>query len=149
MNRNVHRWTDEGIAVTFDAPRDTVWRALVAAYGDIGLLPEAADTTIWAVTRTKIPMRGVYKGTRTSRLFSCGETAAGTSQADAGQVVASLRSQITVNGIGTKVSTLVDAWVIPDGGTSSNALHCGSTGLLEAQLHKAVASRLGRPDFGS
>ena len=52
--------------------------------------------------------------------------------------------QVTTAGTGMRVATLVDAWLIPDGGTSSNALHCGSTGLLEAQLHKAIATRLGQ-----
>ena len=142
--RDVYRQTEQGVPILFTASRDDVWKALVAAYSDIGLLPDAADTSLWAVGRSKIVMRGVYKGSRTSALFSCGETATGTSQADVGQVIANMRSQITDAGTSTRVSTLVDAWVIPDGGTSSNALHCGSTGLLELKLHKAIATRLGQ-----
>jgi hypothetical protein len=144
VDRDVYHSTDEGVAAKFSASRDDVWKALVGAYTDMGLLPEAADTSIWAVSRTKIVMRNVYKGTRTSRLFSCGETATGSPQADVGQIIASMRSQIRSTGAGMQVATLVDGWVIPDGGTSSNALHCGSTGLLEAQLHKAIATRLGQ-----
>ena len=148
-DRDVFRQTEQGVPIIFSAPRDSVWRALVGAYADIGLLPDAADTSMWAVSRSKIAMRGVYKGTRTSALFSCGETATGSAQADVGQIVANMRSQISSAGPSTRVATLVDAWVIPDGGTSSNALHCGSTGILEARLHKAVAARLGVPTFGS
>ena len=148
-DRDVYRQTEQGVPVLFTASRDDVWKALVAAYSDIGLLPDAADTSMWAVGRSKIVMRGAYKGTRTSALFSCGETATGSSQADLGQVIANMRSQITGAGSSMRVSTLVDAWVIPDGGTSSSALHCGSTGLLEQKLHKAVAARLGQPSFGS
>ena len=148
-DRDVYRQTEQGVPIIFDAPRDAVWKALVGAYSDIGLLPDAADTSMWAVSRSKIIMRGAYKGSRTSSLFSCGETATGSSQADVGQVIANMRSQITNAGASTRVSTLVDAWVIPDGGTSSNALHCGSLGILEAKLHKAVAARLGLPQFGS
>lgn len=148
-DRDVYRQTEQGVPIIFNAPRDAVWKALVGAYSDIGLLPDAADTSMWAVSRSKIIMRGAYKGSRTSSLFSCGETATGSSQADVGQVIANMRSQITNAGSGTRVSTLVDAWVIPDGGTSSNALHCGSLGILEAKLHKAVATRLGLPQFGS
>lgn len=148
-NRDVYRQTEQGVPILFNASRDSVWKALVGAYSDIGLLPDAADTSVWAVGRSKITMRGAYKGSRTSALFSCGETATGSSQADVGQVIANMRSQITNAGASTRVSTLVDAWVIPDGGTSSNALHCGSTGILEAKLHKAVAARLGIPQFGS
>jgi hypothetical protein len=148
-DRDVYRQTEQGVPILFSAPRDSVWKALVGAYSDIGLLPDAADTSMWAVGRSKITMRGAYKGSRTSALFSCGETATGASQADVGQVIANMRSQITNAGASTRVSTLVDAWVIPDGGTSSNALHCGSTGILEAKLHKAVAARLGIPQFGS
>lgn len=148
-DRDVYRQTEQGVPILFAAPRDSVWKALVGAYSDIGLLPDAADPSTWAVSRSKIIMRGSYKGSRTSALFSCGETATGASQADVGQVIANIRSQITGAGASTRVATLVDAWVIPDGGTSSNALHCGSTGLLEAKLHKAVAARLGIPQFGS
>lgn len=148
-DRDVHRQTGQGVPVTFDAPRDAVWKALVGAYSDIGLLPDAADTSMWAVSRSKIIMRGSYGGARTSALFSCGETATGSSQADVGQVIANMRSQISDAEPGTRVATLVDAWVIPDGGTSSNALHCGSLGVLEARLHKAVAARLGLPQLGS
>ena len=148
-DRDVYRQTEQGVPILFEAPRDAVWKALVGAYSDIGLLPDAADTSMWAVSRSKIIMRGAYKGSRTSALFSCGETATGSSQADVGQVIANMRSQISNAGASTRVATLVDAWVIPDGGTSSNALHCGSTGMLEAKLHKAVAVRLGLPPFGS
>lgn len=154
-NRDVYRQTDNGIGATFDAPRAAVWKAVVGAYSDIGLLPDAADTSLWAVSRSKVVMRNVYKGTRVSRLFSCGETATGASQADNGQVIANIRSQLVNNASAanpdatTRVETLVDAWLIPDGGTSSNSLHCGSTGLLEAQLNKAIATRLGTPQSGS
>ena len=149
-NRNVFHSTDNGVKVNFDRSRDSVWKALVGAYTDVGLLPEIADTSSWVVARMKIPMRRVYNGVRTSVLFSCGETASGGSQADNGQVVASATSQLTaVNATTTRVSTVVDAYVIPDGGTSSNALHCGSTGEMEARLHKAIATRLGLVQFGS
>ncbi len=147
--RNVYREQDNGVSTSFAAPRSDVWRAVVGAYSDIGLLPDAADTSIWAVSRSKVVMRNVYNGTRLSRLFSCGETATGGSLADNGQVIANVRSQLASSATGTRVATLVDAWLIPDGGTSSNALHCGSTGLLEAQLSKAIATRLGQPRQGS
>lgn len=148
-DRAVFRQTEQGVPIVFKAQRDDVWKALVGAYSDIGLLPDAADTSMWAVSRSRIVMRGSYKGTRTSALFSCGETATGSSQADVGQVIANMRSQIVNSGVSTRVTTLVDAWVIPDGGTSSNALHCGSTGRLEETLHKAVAARLGQSSLGS
>ena len=143
-NRNVYRATDTGVKIDFRAPRDAAWRALVAAYGDVGITPEIADSGSGVVARRKIPMRRVYNGVRTSVLFSCGETAAGGSLADNGQVVASATSQVTViDALTTRVSTIVDAYVIPDGGTSSNTLHCGSTGEIETRLHKAIGTRLG------
>lgn len=149
-NRNVYRATDNGVTISFSVPRDSAWKALLGAYGDVGLLPQVADTSNWIVARLKIPMRRVYNGMRTSALFSCGETAAGGSQADNGQIVASATSQLTaVDAKTTRVTTAVDAYVIPDGGTSSNSLHCGSTGEIETRLHKAIAARLGMPQFGS
>ena len=147
-DRHVFRSNDNGVKISFKSPRDSVWRALVGAYTDVELLPELADTSTWVVARMKIPMRRVYNGVRTSALFSCGETATGMPNADNGQIVASARSQITATGPETKVSTLVDAYVIPDGGSSSNALHCGSTGEIEARIHRAVAARLGLLAFG-
>ena len=148
MDGGVYRLTDQGITASFPAARQDVWKALLGAYDDMGLSAEAADTTIWTVSRKKVVMRNVFKGTRTSRLFSCGETATGSSQADVGQIIANIRSQVTAAATGAHVASLVVAWVIPDGGTSSNALHCGSTGLLEAQLHKAIATRLGQATPG-
>lgn len=149
-DRKVFRSTDQGIKMTFKSPRDSVWRAVVGAYTDLGLLPEVADTATWVVARMKIPMRRVYDGMRTSTLFSCGETVTGAANADNGQIIASARSQIIGgNETTTRITTMVDAYVIPDGGTSSNALHCGSTGAMEARLHKAIAARLGLIDFGS
>jgi hypothetical protein len=148
-SRTVTHTTDNGVKVSLDAPRDSVWKALLGAYGDIGLLPDVADASTGAVGATRIPMRGVYRGMRTSMLFSCGTTATGVEQADAGQIVANVSSQLTGSGSGSTVSTLVDAYVIPDGGTSSNSLHCGSTGEIESRLHKALATRLGKPALGS
>ena len=142
--RNVTHTTDNGVRVSFAAPRDSVWKALLAAYTDIGLLPDVADEHTGAVGATRIPMRAVYRGMRTSALFSCGETPTGAEQADAGQIVANMSSQLTATDSASTVATMVDAYVIPDGGTSSNSLHCGSTGEIEAQLQKAIARRLGK-----
>lgn len=147
--RNVTHTTDNGVKVNVDAPRDSVWKALLGAYTDIGLLPDVADASTGAVGATRIPMRGVYRGMRTSTLFSCGVTATGAEQADVGQIVANVSSQLTGDASGSTVSTMVDAYVIPDGGTSSNSLHCGSTGEIESRLHKAVSTRLGKPALGS
>jgi hypothetical protein len=150
-NRRVYRSTDNGVKMTFKAPRDSVWRAIVGAYTDLGLLPELADTGVWVVARMKVPMRRTYAGMRMSALFACGEDAAGRENADNGQLIVSARSQITAAGADalTRVSTLVDGYLIPDGGTSSNALHCGSTGQIESRLHAAMAARLGLLNFGS
>ena len=142
-SRNVIRTTDNGVRVDFAVPRDSAWTALLGAYTDIGLLPDVADAATGAVGATRIPMRRVYRGMRTSMLFSCGETATGVAQADAGQLVASVSSQLSGTGATSSVATVVDGYVIPDGGTSSNSLHCGSSGRIEAQLHKALARRLG------
>lgn len=144
QSRNVTHTTDNGIRINIDAPRDSVWKALLGAYTDIGLLPDVADESTGAVGATRIPMRSVYRGMRTSALFSCGETPTGAEQADAGQIVANMSSQLSGTGTTSSVSTIVDAYVIPDGGTSSNALHCGSTGEIEAQLQKALNKRLGK-----
>ena len=55
-DRRVYRSTDNGVQTTFNAPRDSVWRALVAGYTDVGLLPEVADTSTWVVARMNVPM---------------------------------------------------------------------------------------------
>lgn len=142
--RNVTHTTDNGVRINIEAPRDSVWKALLGAYTDIGLLPDVADESTGAVGATRIPMRGVYRGMRTSALFSCGETPTGAEQADGGQIVANMSSQLSGTATASTVSTMVDAYVIPDGGTSSNALHCGSTGEIETQLQKALNKRLAK-----
>ena len=149
--RHVVRAPEGGVKVAFNAPRDSVWRAVVAAYGDLNLLPDVADTNTWQVARTRILMRRVYNGVRTSMLFSCGEDAQARPHADNGQITATARTQVSgsVTGRETQVSTLVDGYVVLDGGTAASPLHCGSNGEIETRIHKAIAARLGVRQPGS
>ncbi|NUO64454.1 MAG: hypothetical protein HOQ12_09415 [Gemmatimonadaceae bacterium] len=141
-SRNVSRQSDYGIRASFAAPRDSVFAALAAAYAEVGLAPDLVDTKEAVVARTQILIPRVFNGTRASLLFSCGETATGASLAENGQLYASARSQITGDFDRPTVMTLVDAFVVPSGGTSTNSLHCGSTGEIEGWILKKVAARV-------
>ena len=141
-SRNVSRQSDYGIRSTYAASRDSVFVALAQAYADVGLAPDVVDTKENIVARKQILIPRVFNGTRASALFSCGETAVGTSLAESGQLYASARSQISGEFDHPVVMTLVDAYVVPSGGTSSNALHCGSTGTIESWILKKVAARV-------
>ena len=141
--RNVYRQSDYGVRTTYDAPRDSVFVALARAYADVGITPDLVDTKENIVARKQILIPRVFNGTRASALFSCGETAVGTSIAENGELYASARSQIVGEFDHPVVMTLVDAFVVPSGGTSANALHCGSTGEIEARIAKRVTARLG------
>lgn len=110
------RRTETGIPARFAASRDSVWAALLFAYRDVGLSPDFIDTDASIVAQTKLPIRRVFQGQRVSMLFNCGETPTGGNLADVGQVVASVRSQIGGEFDHPVVYTLVDAYVIPDGG---------------------------------
>ena len=142
--RNVYRQSDFGIRTTYDAPRDSVFAALAQAYADVGITPDVVDTKESIVARKQILIPRVFNGTRASALFSCGETAVGTSIAESGELYASARSQIVGEFDHPVVMTLVEAFVVPGGGTSANALHCGSTGQIEARIAKQVLARLGK-----
>ena len=142
VGRNVSRQSDYGIRSSYDAPRDSVFVALAQAYNEVGLTPDLVDTKENIVARKQILIPRVFNGTRASALFSCGETATGASIAENGQLYASARSQITGDFDHPKVLTLVDAFVVPSGGTSSNSLHCGSTGMIEGWILKKVAARV-------
>jgi hypothetical protein len=52
-SRTVTHTTDNGVKVSLDAPRDSAWKALLGAYGDIGLLPDVADASTGAVGATR------------------------------------------------------------------------------------------------
>lgn len=140
--RNVSRQSDYGIRASYAAPRDSVFAALAAAYTEVGLAPDLVDTRESIVARTQILIPRVFNGKRASLLFSCGETATGASLAENGQLYASARSQITGDFDHPTVMTLVDAFVVPSGGTSTNSLHCGSTGEIEGWIQKRVAARV-------
>ncbi|HEX8848940.1 MAG TPA: hypothetical protein VF761_05345 [Gemmatimonadaceae bacterium] len=139
----VTRTKEVGIPFRYEAARDEVWAALLSAYRDVGLEPDVIDTDGNVVARTRLPMRRVFNGSRVSQLFSCGDTPTGSPVADAGQVVASVRSQIGGEFDHPVVSTLVDAYVIPDGGGSSTGLRCGSSGTIEGWIDAKVKQRLG------
>ncbi|HEX2778265.1 MAG TPA: hypothetical protein VHM30_02125 [Gemmatimonadaceae bacterium] len=142
-NRNVFRSADYGIRASFNAPRDSVFTALAQAYADAGITPDMVDTKENIVSRKQILIPRVFNGKRASLLFSCGETATGQSLAENGQLYASVRSQITGEFDHPTVQTLVDGYVIPNGGTSSSALHCGSTGEIERWIREKTSVRLG------
>lgn len=141
--RNVSRSTDYGIQASFAKPRDSVFVALAQAYADVGIVPDMVDTKENIVSRKQILIPRVFNGKRASMLFSCGETATGQSIAENGQLYASVRSQISGEFDHPTVSTLVDAFVVPNGGTSANSLHCGSSGEIERWIRDRTAARLG------
>jgi hypothetical protein len=139
----VTRTTETGIPFRYDVARDEVWPALLNAYRDLGLEPDVIDTDGNVVARTKLVLRRVFRGNRVSQLFSCGDTPTRSPLADAGQVVASVRSQIGGEFDHPVVSTLVDAYVVPDAGGSSTGLRCGSSGSIENWINDRVKVRLG------
>lgn len=131
----------ENTRLDIEAPRGRVWTALVAVYGELGILPTVADEPggLYGNRGFMIPQR--LRDKPASEYFDCGIGVGGVSRAS-GRMSANVQSQITSTPNGTTIVTHVSGMVRSSEGTSTAALPCGSTGALEQLIHGEVRRRL-------
>lgn len=121
-------------------PLARVWEALPGVYADLGLAVGSTDVATRMVAgRTR--MRRQSGGPALSRLFECGTTAVGQSVADVYRIDVNIRTSLASAGAGTQVRTLVEASARASDGTSSNEVHCSSTGALEDAIAAALREK--------
>ena len=128
------------VAADVKASPQAAYRALVTAYGELGIAPEVTDEASLRVARTNFTARRIIAGERASVYFECGESLTG-SRADEGRLTVSLASQATPGPAGATVATTLTAVVRANDGTSTGATSCSSTGRLETRIHNLVKQR--------
>jgi hypothetical protein len=142
---NVIRTVDAAASVSINAAPADVQRALVAAYESVGLAPDIVDPTSQVVSRSAVAFSRTLQGERLSSLFDCGQGQFGP-RADDGRVTVVMTSRVAGSAAPVRVNTQVDASVVSNEGASTGRVRCGSRGILEERIRRAVFTQLGLPD---
>lgn len=142
---NVIRTIDAAASTNMNAAPAEVVRALAEAYTVIGVAADIVDAGRQVVARTPIAFSRRLKGERLSALFDCGQGQFGP-RADDGRVTVSVSSRVTGASAPVRVSTQVEASLMPNDGASSSRVRCGSRGVLEERIRRVTLQHLGLPD---
>ncbi len=136
---------DENARLTFAAPMDKVWAALVQAYGELGIAP-----TVVARAEGRYGNAGFIMpkrvGTRPiGDFFQCGSGMAGP-HVDAGRLTANVMTAIQSAPDGSTTGmTHVSGTLRRNEGASADPIVCASTGALEEHIRKSIVRQLGAP----
>ena len=133
---------DMTVAASIAATPETVYRALIVVYSELGVPVTAINPTTGLVASTGRRATGRLGDTRLSRYLSCGETMTGP-RADQDRILLSLISRAKSDGSSaTRIETTLVTTATDIGGTSTR-LPCTTTGELEGRVHRAVKTALG------
>ena len=133
---------DEHSHVTFSAPIDQVWRALIASYTDLGINPTVSDPATGRYGNLGFVVPSRLQGKPVGHFFDCGSTMTG-SLVDVGQVTATVVTTLSALPDGTTSAvTQVTGTLRRNEGVSSDPIVCASTGAIEDHLRKATELRL-------
>jgi hypothetical protein len=133
------------VAHSVKAPPAEVWKAMPAAYADLGLVggPARGQTQTFAAVLPSI--RRQLDKVPLSKLLDCGTTPTGTPSADVHLVRLQVTTIVEPEGAtGTRLRTQVLARATSVE-NSNGAQECSSTGILEQRLAQAVDARVGAP----
>jgi len=137
---------DENARVSFAAPVDKVWPALVLAYADAGIEPSVADRAMGRYGNGNFTAPKRMGGRPLAEFFSCGSGLTGP-YIDQGRLTANVVTTIQPAPDGTTSAvTYASGSLRRNEGTSTDPIVCASTGALEEFLRRRVEARLnGRP----
>ena len=137
---------DENARVSFAAPPDKVWPALVLAYADVGIEPSVADRAQGRYGNGKFTAPRRMGGRPLADFFSCGSGLTGP-YIDQGRLTANVVTTIQPGPDGTTSAiTYSSGSLRRNEGTSTDPIVCASTGALEEFLRRRVEARLkGQP----
>ena len=126
--------------IELPASRDRVWKAVVSAHEALGLamssLDNMAGTAVYVHQR-----KHLLEGNRLSKYVDCGSTIYGD-RSDTYAVTIKVSVAVEPRGpSATAVHSSVNAWA-RDPQTSSDAVPCSSTGLLEQRIAELIAGGL-------
>ena len=133
---------DENARVTFAAPVDKVWPAMVLAYADLGIDPSVADRAIGRYGNGNFVAPRKIGGHSLGDFFSCGSGLTGP-YIDGGRLTANVVTTIQPAADGTTTAiTYASGTLRRNDGTSTEPIVCASTGALEEQLRRGIQLRL-------
>ena len=134
--------TDEMARVTFSAPMDKVWSALVLSYADLGIEPSVADRSAGRYGNGSFVAPRRLAGRPLAEFFSCGSGLTGP-YIDAGRLTANVVTWIQSAPDGsTNATTHAIGTLRRNDGSSPEPIICASTGALEERLRRGIESRL-------
>lgn len=134
--------THEGMATdsVIEAPPDTAFAALVAAYQDLGIDVKLLDATNRQVGNRRFSKMYDLAGVRLSKYFGCGSTETGPA-ADNYRVTMSVVSQVIPSGAVSRVDTQLTAYA-EDLASSKGTISCTTLGGLEQRIHALTVKHL-------
>jgi hypothetical protein len=133
---------DENSRVTFKAPIDKVWPALVLAYADLGIEPSVADRGAGRYGNGNFVAPKRIAGKPLAEFFSCGSGLTGP-YIDQGRLTANVVTTVQAAPDGTTTSvTYASGSLRRNDGTSTDPIVCSSTGALEEQMRRSIEYRL-------
>ncbi|HEY5086811.1 MAG TPA: hypothetical protein VII66_05550 [Gemmatimonadaceae bacterium] len=115
----------------------SLWPRLNAAYASLGLPVTERDTADYALAAQNAQFSGRFANEPASRVVDCGLTPFGSQRANSYHVWLTVASQLQPSGTGTNLRTTVTAKA-QDQNSSTDAVQCGSTGALEADIAKQL-----------
>ncbi|MBA3646662.1 MAG: hypothetical protein H0W63_10865 [Gemmatimonadaceae bacterium] len=125
--------------VNIPAPPDSVYPVLTAIYKELGIEIEVYDPPRGEIGNKSFSKMYRLGSTPLHEFVGCGSTMTGPA-ADSYRVQMSLVTHLKVSATGTTAQTVLTARAA-DTGSSKGWISCLSTGILEARVNKALASR--------
>ena len=131
--------TNGARAIAIPVPLAKSWKALSAAYGNLGIPVDVADVASHTLGNHHVELRRRLGSDRLSAFLDCGKGLDGFAHADEYAVTLDLVTQLTAaDNDGTTVRTLVSATATPVSGLASEPVQCVSNGKLEQRIAKLV-----------
>ena len=135
--------SDENARLTFAAPMDKVWSALMLAYAELGIQPTVAARAEGRYGNTGFIMPKRIGTRPIGDFFQCGSGMAGP-YVDAGRLTANVMTAIQSTSEGRTLGTThVSGSLRRNEGASADPIICASTGAIEEQIRKSIERRLG------
>lgn len=132
-----------GIGGTVDAPPEKVWRALTAAYVELGIETRTYDPASGQIGNLNVRLIRRLNGVPLSTYFDCGTGFSGANADDHRlrvNVISYMRAQDTGRML---VETQVQAFATNVEGTSRHEFACTSKGALEGRILEFVRTHIG------
>lgn len=131
----------QAVSVSIDAPAAKVWSVLPRVFEQIGVKPEFVDAASMTIgTRSFTASR--LDGKRTSDAVRCGNQGSGPSSGAMVRTKLSITTRVVAIQGRTEILSEVKGTATPVEGTSTGAVACASTGLVELRIRELTLAAL-------